>query len=37
MFIPVTDAVLLDGGESEPRTYLINRSQIGCLTGLGED
>jgi hypothetical protein len=36
MFIPVTDAVLLDGGESEARTYLINRLQIGCLAGLGE-
>ena len=37
MFIPVTNAILLDGGESEPRTYLINRTQISCLTGLGED
>jgi hypothetical protein len=37
MFIPVTNAILLDGGVSEPRTYLINRTQISCLTGLGED
>jgi hypothetical protein len=37
MFIPVTNAILLDGGESEPRTYLINRTQISCLTGLGEN
>lgn len=37
MFIPVTNAIMLDGGESEPRTYLINRTQISCLTGLGED
>ena len=37
MFIPVTNAILLDGGASEPRTYLINRTQISCLAGLGED
>ncbi|HEY7555746.1 MAG TPA: hypothetical protein VIH18_13165 [Candidatus Binatia bacterium] len=37
MFIPVTNATMLHGSESEPRTYLVNRTQVGCLTGLSED
>jgi hypothetical protein len=36
-FVPVTNASLLDRGASEPRTYLLNRTQVGCLTTLGDD
>jgi hypothetical protein len=37
LFIPVTDGVLLNVKESEPRTYLINRTLIGSLSSLRED
>ena len=37
MFIPVTNAILLDGTDGQPCTYLINRSRVSCLTRLRED
>jgi hypothetical protein len=33
-FIPVTDATLLDRPSGGLRTYLVNRTKIGCLTAL---
>jgi len=33
-FIPVTDATLLDRPDVGPRTYLVNRTKIGCMTAL---
>lgn len=35
-FIPVTDATLIDRPDIGPRTYLVNRSRIGCMTALGD-
>ena len=35
-FIPVTDAILLNRSESEARTYLVNRTKIGFITGLSQ-
>ena len=35
-FIPVTNATLIDRPDTGPRTYLVNRSRIGCMTALGD-
>lgn len=35
-FVPVTDATLIGRPEIEPRTYLVNRSRIGCMTAVGD-
>ena len=35
-FIPVTDAILLDRQDIDPRTYLINRDRIGFMTAIGD-
>jgi hypothetical protein len=35
-FIPVTDATLIGRPPVEPRTYLINRTRIGCMTAVGD-
>jgi hypothetical protein len=35
-FIPVTDATLLERPDLGPRTYLVNKSQIGFITELNE-
>ncbi|HZD39827.1 MAG TPA: hypothetical protein VE131_03840 [Terriglobales bacterium] len=35
-FVPVTDAILLGRSPNEPRTYLVNRTKIGCITAVGE-
>jgi len=35
-FIPVTDATLMGRPAIEPRTYLANRSRIGCMTAVGD-
>jgi hypothetical protein len=37
LFIPVTNATMVNGSERQPRTYLINRTQIGCLSVLREE
>jgi hypothetical protein len=37
LFIPITEATMVNGRESEPRTYLINRTQIGCLAALRDE
>jgi hypothetical protein len=37
LFIPVTNAIMLNSREREARTYLVNRAQIGCLSALRED
>jgi hypothetical protein len=33
-FIPVTDATLLDRPTADSRTFLVNRTKIGCMTAL---
>jgi hypothetical protein len=35
-FIPVTDAKLLDRPSTGSRTYLVNRTKIGCMTALSD-
>ena len=35
-FIPVTEAVLIDRQDVEPRTYLVNRAKIGFMTAIGD-
>jgi hypothetical protein len=35
-FIPVTEAVLIDRQDIEPRTYLVNRTKIGFMTAIGD-
>ena len=35
-FIPVTDATLIGRPAVEPRTYLVNRTKIGCMTAVGD-
>lgn len=35
-FIPVTEAVLIDRQDVEPRTYLVNRTKIGFMTAIGD-
>lgn len=35
-FIPVTEAVLIDRRDIEPRTYLVNRTKIGFMTAIGD-
>jgi hypothetical protein len=35
-FIPVTDATLLDRPSTGLRTYLVNRTKIGCMTALSD-
>jgi hypothetical protein len=37
LFIPVTNATMLNSREREARTYLVNRAQIGCLSALREE
>jgi hypothetical protein len=33
-FIPVTDATLIGRLPVEPRTYLVNRTKVGCMTAV---
>ena len=35
-FIPVTDATLIGRPAAEPRTYLVNRTRIGCMTAVSD-
>lgn len=35
-FVPVTDAALLNRRDIGPRTYLVNRTKIGFVTGAGD-
>lgn len=37
LFVPVTNATMLNSRERESRTYLINRTQVGCLSALRAD
>lgn len=35
-FFPITDAILMDRPQVGPRTYLVNRTKIGCMTAIGD-
>jgi hypothetical protein len=35
-FIPVSDATIVGRPEVGPRTYLVNRTKIGCMTALND-
>lgn len=35
-FVPVTDATLLGRPDVGPRTYLVNRTKIGCMSALSD-
>jgi hypothetical protein len=35
-FFPITDASLIGRPDIAPRTYLVNRTKIGCMTALGD-
>jgi hypothetical protein len=35
-FFPITDAALIGRPDIEPRTYLVNRTKIGCMTAVGD-
>jgi len=35
-FLPVTEAMLVDRQDVEPRTYLVNRAKIGFMTAIGD-
>jgi hypothetical protein len=35
-FFPVTDATLIGRPDIAPRTYLVNRTRIGCMTAVGD-
>jgi hypothetical protein len=35
-FFPVTDASLIARPDIGPRTYLVNRTKIGCMTAIGD-
>lgn len=36
MFVPITEATLVDRPDIGPRTYLVNRNRIGFMTALGD-
>jgi hypothetical protein len=36
-FIPITEATLLNSRSAAPRTYLVNRTKIGCMTALRDE
>jgi hypothetical protein len=35
-FFPITDTILIGRPELGPRTYLVNRTKIGCMTAVGD-
>ena len=35
-FFPITDATLIGRPDIAPRTYLVNRTKIGCMTAVGD-
>jgi hypothetical protein len=35
-FFPITDTTLIGRPDIGPRTYLVNRTKIGCMTALGD-
>jgi len=35
-FFPMTEASLVGAAEIGPRTYLVNRTKIGCMTAIGD-
>jgi hypothetical protein len=35
-FFPMTDTTLIGSPDMPPRTYLVNRTKIGCMTAVGD-
>jgi hypothetical protein len=35
-FFPITDTALIGRPDIPPRTYLVNRTKIGCMTAIGD-